>query len=156
MADEFKPIETQEQFDTAIKSRLERERNKYTDQLADYEKIKTQLTDAQKQIGELTSALDGANKKIAGYDSKIAERDTKIREFELRSEKMRIARDCGLSSDAVDFLQGEDEETIRRSAESLKSLVGTRPAPLAVAEPVITEASKQQAALKGMLKDLNV
>ena len=35
-----------------------------------------------------------------------------------------MANENGLSFDAVDFLQGEDEESIRASAEKFKSLVG--------------------------------
>ena len=40
---EFKVINTQEEFDAAIKDRLERERQKATAPFADYEQIRKQL-----------------------------------------------------------------------------------------------------------------
>lgn len=40
----------------------------------------------------------------------------------------------GLGLDALDFIQGDDEEAIRKSAESLKALVGKNVAPLASLE----------------------
>lgn len=155
---EFTPIETQEAFDNAIKSRLERERNKFAEQLAELDNIKQQLADSQKQVGDLSSALDKANEKITGFDSQIAERDAKIKGYELHSAKTAIAHEYGLSYDAIDFLQGDDEEAIKKSAESLKNLVGSNrnSAPLASSEPIITDDTKKNAALKGMLKDLNL
>lgn len=38
--------------------------------------------------------------------------------------KHKIAHEAGLAYDAVDFIQGEDEESIKASAEKFKSLVG--------------------------------
>ena len=51
MAD-FTPIETQEQFDAAIKDRLGREKAKYSEQLAGFEETKTKLSEAEKQIAD--------------------------------------------------------------------------------------------------------
>ena len=59
----------------------------------------------------------------------------------------------GLSYGAADFLKGEDEDAIRKSAESLKNLVGNmNTAPLASTEPHVGENS--EAALRNTLRSL--
>ena len=152
MAD-FTVIETQEQFDAAIKDRLNREKSKFAEQLAGYDETKAQLDEANKKITDLTDALTAANEKISGFDEQIKERDTKIATYATRAAKTQIAHEMGLSFDAIDFLQGDDEDEIRKSAESLKNLVGAQKvAPLANNEPV--NLDPQEAAFRGMLSDL--
>lgn len=155
MADDFKVIETQEEFDNAIKSRLERERSKFAEQLAGIDDLKNQLAESQKQVSDLNTALNAANEKISAYDGQIAERDIKIKAYESFSVKTRIASELGLSHEAIDFLQGENEEEIRKSAETLKNLVGVKTAPLASGEPTVTPQSKTDAGLKAMVASLN-
>jgi hypothetical protein len=157
MAEEFKAIETQEQFDAAIKGRLEREKGKYEAQIAELtKKLETQTGDAQKQISELTQALTTAKEEKEGFDKTLAERDAKIKEYELHSAKTQIAHELGLSFEAVNFLQGSDVEEIRKSAESLKELVGTKTAPLANPETNIgnPKDATTDAALRQMSQNL--
>lgn len=156
MAEEFKIIESQEQLDSIIKGRIERERVKYTDQIAELtKKLETQASDAQKQISELNQALNASKEEKESFNQTLAERDAKIKEYELHSAKTQIAHELGLSFEAVNFLQGSDEDEIRKSAESLKELVGTKTAPLA-GEVLITDTKKdaKDAALRSMLHDL--
>ena len=70
MAD-FTVIETQEQFDAAIKDRLGREKAKFAEQLAGYDETKAKLSDAEKQIADLTEALTAANEKVSGFNEQI-------------------------------------------------------------------------------------
>ena len=157
MADDFKVIESQEQLDTIIKGRLEREKVKYTDQIAELtQKLESQTGNAQKQISELTQALNAAKEEKANFDKTLAERDEKIKQYELHSAKTQIAHELGLSFEAVNFIQGTNDEEIRKSAESLKELVGTRTAPLANPEVQIkdTKEATKDAALRSMLSDL--
>ena len=152
MAD-FTVIETQEQFDAAIKDRLSREKAKYSEQLAGYDETKAKLTDAEKQIADLTEALTAANEKVSGFNEQIAERDKKIADYATRAAKTQIAHEMGLSFDAIDFLKGETEDDIRKSAESLKNLVGVQKvAPLASNDGA--NLDPKEAALRGMLQDL--
>lgn len=157
MAEEFKTIETQEQFDSAIKGRLERERSKYADQITELEsKLSKQESELQKQISDLTSALNAAKEERASFDTTIAEKDAKLKEYELHSVKTQVAHELGLSFEAVDFLQGSDAEEIRKSAEALKGLVSVKTAPLAKAEPEVStnpDAQKMNA-LKQMSREL--
>ena len=156
MAEEFKIIESQEQLDSIIKGRLERERVKYTDQINELtQKLEAQTSDAQKQISELNQALSASKEEKESFTQTLAERDAKIKEYELHSAKTQIAHELGLSFEAVNFLQGSNEEEIRKSAESLKELVGVKTAPLA-GEALITD-TKQDAkneALRSMLHNM--
>ena len=89
-----------------------------------------------KQTAGLNEQLTGLNDQIktlsdekANLQTQISEKDGQIAKYEIDSVKTRIARECGLSYEAVGFLQGEDEEAIKKSAETLKSLVGSSKTP---------------------------
>lgn len=153
---EFKVIETQEDFDSAIKSRLERERNKFMEQLNGFDETKNQLEAANKQIAELNTALNEANEKISAFDTKIAEKDSQIKAYETASAKTKIANEMGLPYSAVNYLQGEDEESIRKSAEGLKGMIKVPEAPLASSEAAVPQSkeAKIEAGLKSMLRNM--
>lgn len=151
MAD-FEPITSQEMFDNAIKDRINRLNDKHSKEMAeltekysDYDSIKAQANSYESQISTL-------NEKLANHDAEIAERDAKIKNYEIGSIKTKVARDLGLSYDAINFLQGEDEESIKQSAENLKALVGTKTAPSYNAETV--NQNNENAAYKSMLANL--
>lgn len=100
------------------------------------EDLDGKTADLNKQVNELNSALSSANEKLAENEKAIAEKDNTIKAHVLNTVKMRIANESGLSFEAMNFLQGDDEESIKKSAESLKSLVGKNNiAPLADNEP---------------------
>ena len=153
---EFKVIETQEDFDSAIKSRLERERKKFMEQLNGFDETKNQLEAASKQIAELNTALNEANEKISAFDTKIAEKDSQIKAYETASAKTKIANEMGLPYSAVNYLQGEDEESIRKSAEGLKGMIKVPEAPLASSEAAVPQSkeAKIEAGLKSMLHNM--
>lgn len=149
----FIPITTQEEFDTAIKERLKRETEKYKDYTSpdDMEKIKGEH---KKEVDGLNSQIEEGKKKLKEKDDAITERDTKIKKYETDSVKMRIAREAGLPDDAVDYLKGEDANSIKKSAESLKAIIGTKPAaPLKDTEGG-SPGNEKDASYKNMLAGL--
>lgn len=153
---EFKVIESQEQLDAIIGERIKREREtlgkKYEGYLSP-EDFESKKTDYETRLGDIEKELKAANEKIAGHDKVMAEKDAKIKQYESHSVKSRIAHEMGLSYDAIDFIKGEDEESIKKSAESLKALVGnTITAPLASTETQLGNAT--DAALKNTLRGL--
>lgn len=156
MAEDFKIIETQEQLDSVIKGRLERERDKFNGQISELtQKLDNQAAESQRQISELTKALNEAKEERETFNQTLAERDAKIKDYELHSVKTQIAHELGLSYEAVNFLNGSTEEEIRNSAESLKDLVGTKTAPLAAEVPIAgSEKDAKNAALRSMLRNL--
>lgn len=127
MSEEFKVIETQEQLNSIIEERLKRDRESRSKTYEGYlspeevEKLKKGYEDT---IIGLNKQIEDSSETHKNYDTEIANRDAKIKEYETASVKSRIAHETGLPYDAIAFLQGDDEETIKKSAESLKGLVG--------------------------------
>ena len=112
---EFKPINTQEEFDEAIKSRLERERATVQKQYSDYEDLKQQVT----SLGELGKQKDAS---IADLQSKLTASDTEVKQLKKKSLQTSIAMELGLPFEMSARLTGETEEEIRKDAESVKNL----------------------------------
>lgn len=124
---EFTTITSQEQLDAVIGDRLKRREEKWQKKFEGYvspDEVAARTADLERQLNDATNALDGINKKVATHEKEIAERDNKIRGYEISALKHKVANENGLSFDAVDFIQGDDEESIRASAEKFKSLVG--------------------------------
>ena len=147
---EFTPIETQEQLDSIIGERIkeirEKAEQKYKGYLSPEEVTK-------KYEGYLSP--DEVTKKYKGYLSpdEVAAKDAQIKGYESHSVKTRIAHEMGLSYESIDFLKGDDEESIRKSAETLKALVGNRTAPPLAShdEPI---GNSVDASLRNMVKNL--
>ena len=148
---EFKKIETQEQLEEVLKDRLKRERETVKKEFEGY----LSPADVTEKYKGYLSVEDVAAK----YKDHLAPEEadklrSKIKGYETDSVKTRIAHETGLSYEAVQFLRGEDEESIRKSAETLKGLVGTTyTAPLASTEP-IGMGDSTDAALRNTLKGL--
>lgn len=153
---EFTPITTQEEFDAAIKDRLARAEEKFSKKYEGYmssDDVSKLKQDYELTINGLQKAADENAKKYADYDKQIAERDARIKGYETASVKTRIAHEAGLSYDAIDFLQGDDEKSILESAEKLKRLTGannTQP----LANHDNGGGSSKDAAYKSMLQKL--
>lgn len=151
---DFTPITTQDQFDAAIKERLERASKKYEGYTspADLEKIKA---DYDKQISDLTSAAEASAKKYANYDKELADRDARIKSFETASIKTRVAHEVGLPYGAGEYLKGDDEKSITESAKAVKAMFGNtrKVAPAGTTEPS-GQGSKDEA-FREVLQNLN-
>lgn len=154
MAETFTPITTQEAFDAAISDRLKREKEKYTEYTSpkDLEKIKA---DYDKQIADLNKSMEDQAKKYADYDKNIADRDAKIKGYETASVKTRIAHELGLPYGAADYLKGEDEKTIKESAEAFKKLVGNRRATPPEHNPEPNPGDSKKEAYKQLLDKIS-
>lgn len=126
MAD-FTPINTQEELDKVIASRLQRERDtiskQFQNQLAERDQ---KITGYESQVKDLNTKIEEFN----GQAQKITEMEARIKGYETNSVKMRIAREVGLPYELAERLSGEDEKAIRADAEALKKLVGVKTAPL--------------------------
>lgn len=148
----FTPINTQEEFDAAIKDRLAREAKKFEGYTSpeDLKKLKDEHAE---EVKKLNGKIDSANQQIAAKDKEISDRDVKIKGYETDSVKKRIAHEAGLPDDAADYLKGEDAEALKKSAESLKAIIGEKPAaPLRDTEQ--HAGGELDAAYRGMLAGL--
>lgn len=144
---EFKPINTQEDFDAAIKDRLQRERETVEKKYADYDDLKKKASAYDTDTQALKQTIETAN-------ATIGELNGKIKGYETDSAKTRIALEMGLPFELRSRLNGETEEEIRADAEGLVKLIGkqNQPAPpLKNPEPKTDEKS---AVLKGLRDQL--
>ncbi len=119
MAD-FKPIETQEELDNIIRERLAREREASNKRYEGF----ISPDDHKKAIAEANKSFDDYKKAHEGDAKTIEDLNAKVKTYETASLKSRIAHEVGLGYEWIDRIGGDDEESIRKDAESLKSLVG--------------------------------
>lgn len=120
MSEEFKPIETQEELDKIITNRLKRERESAENRFKGW----ISPEDHQKGIEEANKAFIDYKEAHKNDEQTIADLTAKVKTYETASLKSRIAHEVGLSYDWISRISGEDEESIRADAESLKKLVG--------------------------------
>lgn len=155
MAEEFKAITTQEEFDAAIKTRLERERSKY----ADYDDLKTQLKKLQEEKAtyEKTAKESGENQK--GLQAQLDEALKKVKTYELDEIKTSVAIEKGLPLELRSRLTGSNEEEIKADAEKLSKIFGESNRsnlPGFTPNEGVGEDEKKTAGYKALLKGLNI
>lgn len=129
MAD-FKAITTQEEFDAAIKDRLDRAERKIREEYKNWtspDDLKKLADTHKSEIENLNTAHSKELEKYAGYDEKFSQQASRIHELEVSGMKTKIANDMKLPFDAIEFLKGEDEKSIQESAEKLSKLSNTHP-----------------------------
>ena len=119
---DFTVIETHEQFEQAVEERLNAEREKYSGYLSP--------DDVAEKYKDYLSP-DEVEKKYTGYISaqEAAEKDTKIKQYEQQTVRTKVAKELGLSYEAADFIKGDNEEEMKKSAEALKGILGKNQAP---------------------------
>lgn len=157
MAD-FKIINTQEEFDSAIRERLERQDKKTREEFKGWtspDDLKALTEKHQSELKTLTEAHQAELEKYAGYDDKFAAYEAKIKSLEVSALKTRIANEKKLPFDAIEFLQGDDEKSITESAERLSKLSGTAHSQGYVRSTESAEGDLKTQALKQMLGNFN-
>ena len=106
---EFKPINTQEEFDIAIKDRILRERKKFEGYLS------------PEQVEELKKASSNSE-ELEALKNTNASLEGRIKDFERKELISKVLNDNGLPTSASEFLKGETEEELNNSAVILKSI----------------------------------
>lgn len=145
---EFTPINTQEEFDAMIKSRLEREANKVRGEFADYESIKSSLAERTRENEELKG-------KISGFETQITDLNSKLSASETGSAKTRIAYEMGLPFELSKRLTGETEDEIRRDADSLKQLIRQSQPVQPIFKPEFRTGDSKDESLKKMIQSMD-
>lgn len=134
---EFTPINTQEEFDAAVRSRLQREREKY----ADYDDLKGKVTALETQVSNLTGEKEALEKKVKGHET--------------NSVKMRIAQELGIPNAMAERLAGESEDDIRKDAEAMAVIFKTAQGAAPLYNPnTQPPANNKDAAMAEMLHSL--
>lgn len=137
---DFKIIETQEELDAVIKSRLSREREKY----ADYEDLKQRLADFEAKETTYQNTINDLKTRETDLTSQIESLNGDLTKTKLQTAKQRIATEYGLPLDLAERLQGEDEEGFKADAERLASYLAPKQPtpPMKSNEPTITDAKE--------------
>lgn len=132
MSDEFKVIETQEDFDKAIQKRLAQKDREMSERYKDYlspddvEKIKSEY---ETKMAKINDDLKAANEKIAGNDQIVSELTNRATTAEGDLLKSRIAYESGVPYELAGRLVGSNEEELKADAEKLASFLVPKSAP---------------------------
>lgn len=137
---DFKIIETQEELDAVIKSRLSREREKY----ADYEDLKKQLADFEAKETTYQNTINDLKTRETELTSQVESLNGDLTQTRLQTAKQRIATEYGLPLDLAERLQGDDEESFKADAERLASYLAPKQPtpPLKSNEPAIADTKE--------------
>lgn len=117
--DEFKKIDSfsEEQIDEIagnvpwLTKRLERARENERSKFADYDDLKTKVTDFETKLTAATTEKDDLVKKLTGA--------------QLEVDKVKIINEFGLKDDMAEFVTGENADEMRKRAEKLAN--GVKP-----------------------------
>ena len=147
---EFKVIETQEQLDTIIKARLDREKSKY----ADYESLAEKIKNLETENTKLKQTISDKEESESTNLNRRAELEKSVSGWEAKALKQQVAIKYGLPFDLADRLQGDSEESLNEDAERLASLVTVNnyTQPLASTEPTLSNGI--DAAWRDVVKNL--
>ena len=116
----FSPITTQEDFDKAIKSRLDRAERKFKEE---YKETFAKAAAYDEQVEKNKSDIEKANDRASKVEAELAE--FKKRE-EIASWKQEVSKETGVPAEV---LRGNTKEELTEHAESLKGVYGDRRAP---------------------------
>ena len=132
MSEEFKVIETQEDFDKAIQKRLARAEREAADKYSDYlapDQVDRLKNEFEEKLKKAEEDLKAANEKIAGHDQIVADLTTRATTAENKLLKGRIANDAGIPLELAGRLVGNNEEELKKDAEALASYLVPKSAP---------------------------
>ena len=134
---DFTPIETQEDFDKAIKSRLAQKDRELAEKYKDFkspDELAAIKADFDKQIKAAQDSLKEAQEKLKDHDNVVSELTTRAKNAETSLLKSKVAIAAKLPIEMADRLVGETEDDLKADAEKLSGLMapqggGTTPPP---------------------------
>lgn len=126
MAEDFKPIETQEALDAIISKRIERERAKF----ADYDELKAFKTaNAGKDVSAFEAQIEQLTGKVEALKKERDEKAAAASEATERLTRIEIAQETGLRPELADRIRGATREEMEADAKTLAALQGSAKAP---------------------------
>lgn len=106
----------------------------------DIEKLKQDLETTQTELNLAKETISNLTTEKETLTSQIGEKESEISKYQVNDLKRRVALETGLPYELADRLDGEDEESIRKDAESMAKLVAPQePAPLGSTEKEVTD-----------------
>lgn len=158
MAEEFKVIETQEDFDKAIQKRLAQKDRELEEKFKDYlapDKVSALKEEYEKKLADANDLLTKANEKIASHDQVVSELTTRATTAESDLLKSRIAHESGVPFELAGRLVGSNEEELRADASQFASFLAPKAAPPLSTGENGSGTSSRDAGLAQMLAGIN-
>ena len=117
---EFKAITTQEEFDEAIKSRLDRQEKTIAAKYSDYDTLKEAAAKHEDEARTWHKKAQDDAETIKKLTADLETAKATIKENDAKNLKASIAAEVGLPMALTDRLTGSTPEEIRKDAEALK------------------------------------
>ena len=117
---DFEAIETREQFEEAVKDRLEQERETVRREFSGYLSPEA----VEEKYKEYLSPKD-AEEKYKGYLSPedAANKDAAIAKYEKESKRVKVAMENGIPYELAGKLSGEKEDEMKKDAEAFSKFL---------------------------------
>ena len=151
---EFTPIQTQEEFDRAIKSRLAQKDRELEEKYKDYlspDKVASLKGDYENKLEEMKKSAKEAADKLSANAQTVTELTKRAETAENSLLKNKIAYEHKLPLELAGRLVGTTEDELTKDAESLASLIKpTSAPPLKSIDPNQTTKSLGDQALLGL------
>lgn len=119
---EFKAITTQEEFDEAIKARLERQEKTIAARYSDYDALKEAAAKHEDEVRTWHKKAQDDAETIKKLTADLETANGKIKDYDARNLRASIAAEVGLPPALTDRLTGSTAEEIRKDAEALKTI----------------------------------
>ncbi|WP_413537534.1 DUF4355 domain-containing protein [Enterococcus malodoratus] len=152
---EFKPINTQQEFDDMIRDRLDRQKESFKKDLAELEELRTRNSELETEVGTLQSTIEKTKESASQYDQTISELNAKVTSYETANLRTRIAIQNGLPLDLADRLVGEDEDSLKADAERLSGFVKSQKPVPPLRDPEPQLGDEKDNAYKKLIEGLN-
>ena len=123
---DFKVIETQEEFDKAIQSRLKQKDRELADKYKDYlspDDVTALKADYDKQLQEANTLVEEANKKLSTFNDTVSNLTQRAESAENKLLKNKVAYENKLPIELSDRLIGSTEEELKADAEKLSGIL---------------------------------
>ena len=155
---DFTPIQTQEEFDKAIRGRLAQKDRELEEKYKDYlspDKVSSLREDYEKKLEEAKKSAKDAADKLSENDKTVAELTKRVETAENSLLKNKIAYEHKLPLELAGRLVGNNEEELTKDAESLAALVKPSSAPpLHSTNPSQMTKTPESQALMGLLSQI--
>lgn len=129
---DFKVIETQEEFDKAIQSRLKQKDREVADKYKDYlspDDVTALKADYDKQLQEANKLVKETQDKLSTYDETVSNLTKRAEAAEKQVLKNRVAYENKLPIELSERLIGNTEEELKADAEKLSGIIKPNNAP---------------------------
>jgi len=129
---DFKVIETQEEFDKAIQSRLKQKDREVADKYKDYlspDDVTALKADYDKQLQEANKLVKETQDKLSTFDETVSNLTKRAEAAEKQVLKNRVAYENKLPIELSERLIGNTEEELKADAEKLSGIIKPNNAP---------------------------